>query len=88
MKIKEGYKLRRVCDSAIVVAVGNAVADFNGLVTLNETGEKLWTILENGASKQQLIDALVQEYSIEPSLAIADTKDFISQLKGAGLIES
>lgn len=87
MKIKEGYKLRRVCDSAIVVAVGKAVVDLNGLVTLNETGEFLWSILENGSEPEELARALSEEYSIDAQQAKTDTEEFILQLKGAGIVE-
>jgi hypothetical protein len=87
MKIKDGYKLRSVCGSAIVVAVGKAVADLNGLVTLNETGEYLWSILENGSEPEALARALSEEYSIDEVQAKTDVVNFISQLKGAGLVE-
>ena len=42
MKIKEGFILREVAGNYIVVAVGSAVKQFNGVITLNETGAFLW----------------------------------------------
>lgn len=38
MKIKNGFILRNVSDAYVVVAVGEAAKDFNGMITLNETG--------------------------------------------------
>ena len=37
MKIKDGYMVREVAGSQIVVPVGERTVDFNGIITLNET---------------------------------------------------
>ena len=44
MKIKEGYRLRKVGNNSIVVAVGGI--NFTGLITVNETGTFIWKIRE------------------------------------------
>ena len=38
MKIKDGFILRTVADSCIVVPVGERSIDFSGVITLNEVG--------------------------------------------------
>ena len=38
MKTKKGFMLRQTAGRNIVVAVGQASEEFNGLITLNETG--------------------------------------------------
>ena len=86
MKIKEGFILREVADSYIVVAVGDAVKSFNGVINLNETGALLWKALERGAEEKDLIDALLNEYEVERALAERDVKIFITKLTEAGLI--
>ena len=40
MKIKDGFILRSVSDAYVVVPLGEAAKTFNGMITLNETGEK------------------------------------------------
>ncbi len=87
MKIKPGYKLRKMCDSSIVVAVGKSSADFNGMVTLNETGELLWTRLSQGAEESELVALLVAEYDIDEQTASADVKTFVEKIKGEGFLE-
>ena len=42
MKIKEDYLLRKVAECYVVVPVGKATVDFNGMMNLNETGAFLW----------------------------------------------
>ena len=87
MKIKPGYKLRKMCGSSIVVAVGKASSDFNGMVTLNESGELLWNRLAEGAEINDLTAALVEEYGIDEATALSDVQEFISKIEGAGFIE-
>ena len=86
MKIKEGFILREVAGNYIVVAVGNAVKQFNGVITLNETGAFLWKQLEKGCDEEKLLSALLEEYEVDEETAKADVKSFIEKLSGANLI--
>ena len=52
MKIKQGFILREVAGSYLVVAVGEAVKRFNGVINLNETGAFLWRLLEKEVRKK------------------------------------
>ncbi len=87
MKIKPGYKLRKMCGSSVVVATGKASAEFNGMVTLNETGEMLWARLADGAEENELVALMLDEYDIDKATAENDVKEFIEKIKGAGFIE-
>ena len=87
MKIKEGYILREVADNYLVVAVGGAVKDFKGVITLNETGAFLWKALEKGADEQSLVSSLLDEYDVKKEQAEKDVATFIEKLQGANLIK-
>lgn len=87
MKIKDGFILREVAGSFIVVAVGEAVKEFNGIVNLNETGAVLWKILEKGATKEQLVKALLAEYDVDETTAEKDVSAFIEKLQEAKLVK-
>ncbi len=86
MKIKDGFILREVADSYLVVAVGEAVKQFNGVINLNETGAFLWKLLEKGCDEKGLKDALLAEYDVDEETAAADIKAFVGKLKEADLI--
>lgn len=87
MKIKKGYILREVAGNYIVVAVGDAVKNFNGIINLNETGAFLWKRLEEGVTEQQLKSALLEEYEVEEQVAENDIKAFIGKLTEKGLLD-
>ena len=87
MKIKDGFIVRSVAGSNVVVPTGSQTVDFNGIMTLNGTGLFLWSKLEKGAEKEELINAIVAEYDIDEVTAAADIDVFLGKLEGAGLVE-
>lgn len=86
MKIKEGYLLREVAGSNIVVPVGEGVMDFSGVITLNEVGAFIWRILEKETTKEQIVDRMLEEYDVDRAVAEQDVEDYIVKLRGAELI--
>ena len=86
MKIKDGFILREVAGSYLVVAVGARVKEFNGMVNLNETGAFLWKLLEKGVEKEEMINALLSEYDVKAEVAAADVNAFTAKLAEAGLL--
>jgi len=75
-----------VAGNYIVVAVGSAVKEFNGVINLNETGAFLWKRLQDGAEEEDLVQALLNEYDVEEELARKDVRSFIDKIQGAKLL--
>ena len=87
MKIKDNFILRKVADSYVVVPVGRLTLDFNGIITLNETGAFLFELLQKGAEREELIDRLLAEYEVTPERAAADVDVFIEKVKASDVLE-
>lgn len=88
MKIKNGFLLRKVSEAFVVVAVGDVAKEFNGIITLNSTGAFLWEKLSQGCDgKEVLVDALLEEYDVEKSIAEKDVNAFIERIKSVGALE-
>lgn len=87
MKPKEGFLLREVDDTSIVVATGTAATEFSGLITLNQTGTFLWRALEQDATEDDLVNKLMDEYEIDEATARRDVQAFIARAKDAGLLD-
>lgn len=88
MKIKEGYLLRQVAGSNIIVAVGDEAVNFDGIKTLNETGAFLWKQLEVETNEENVVKALMDEYEVDEETAKADVSEFVKLLINNGLIEN
>ncbi len=81
MKLKSGFVLREVAGSCVVVPTG-AELNFNGMISLNETGKLIWTCLENDTSIDEIIAALLAEYNdIDEATARMAVEDFIEKLR-------
>jgi len=86
MRIKPGFVLKEIAGNNIIVNQ-NGTVDFNGMITLNETGAFLWRELERGSDSQTLTETLKSEYDVDTVTAKKDVILFINKLKGADVIE-
>lgn len=87
MKLKEGFVLRQVAGSWIVLPIGATSVDFNGMVSLNETGALLWQTLEKGGDSAALADALTAQYEVERAEAEHHVEEFLETLRRVGCLE-
>ena len=87
MRIKDGYIIREVAGSNIVVPVGDEQVSFGGIMTLNPVGAFVWKKLENGATKQELVEAVLSEYEVDRQTASADIDRYIEKLRQKNIIE-
>ena len=81
MKIKEGFMLRNVADNYVVVPMGKEAADFNGMITLNETGAFMWKCLEKGCTKDELVTKVLEEYEAEEEQVIQSVERFVKEIE-------
>ncbi len=87
MKIKDDFVLRRVANTWTVLPLSAEVLNFDGMLTLNESGAMLWNVLIKGADFDMLVDALLNEYDVTREQALADAEEFLNMLKSVGCIE-
>ncbi len=87
MKIKKGFMLREVANNYVVVAVGEASKEFNGVINLNESGAFLWKQLINENTNEGMLAALLEEYEVSEEIAKKDIELFIEKLKEANILE-
>lgn len=87
MKVKDGFMLYEVAGSYVVVPAGNETLDFNGMVTLNESGAFLWKQLEQECSQEQLVQALLQDYEVSPQQAQESVARFVAQVEAHGFVQ-
>ncbi len=87
MKLKENFVLRNIADTWVVLALGSATINFNGMLTLNESGAMLWKVLEQGGNRDSMAEALTAEYRITKEQALTDVDAFYKKLVSAGCAE-
>ncbi|NLB77706.1 MAG: PqqD family protein [Clostridiaceae bacterium] len=87
MKIKDGFLLREIAGSWVVVPLGQRVVEYNGLMVLSESGAMLWKKMETGAEMDDLVQAILSEYDIDEATARADVEEMVGNISKRGLIE-
>ncbi|MDD3957536.1 MAG: PqqD family protein [Candidatus Izemoplasmatales bacterium] len=87
MKIKHGYILRNVASETIVVPTQEAAINFNGILTLNESGKLLWERLSQGATEAELLEMLMEHYDVQEKEAQSDIELFLDKLRAHHILE-
>lgn len=86
MIIKKELIKREIAGDTILVPVGKAVYDSNGLFALNEVGAFLWERLPQAENAEQLCDAVLAEYEVSREEAERDIAAFLENLKKMEII--
>lgn len=87
MEIKKEVVVRCVAGEYMLIPIGEAITDYNGLFIITESGMLLWNLIKNGAEKDELVSALMKEYGIDSKTAAEDTNEFIQKLRDLGIAE-
>ncbi len=79
MRIKDGYVLKKLNMGYVVIPVGPASMEFNGMIRLNETGMFLWQSIQDGAdSHEKLLAAMMKRYDgLDEDTARRDLDEFL-----------
>ena len=87
MKIRDGFILREVAGTFVIVSTGDDSLDFKGVITVNEVGALIWKGVEAGKSKEEIVDKILSEYDVQKEIAAADCDEFLQQLISKNIIE-
>jgi hypothetical protein len=86
MRAKDGFMLRNIVDSWVLIPIGSKVVDFNGMMLLSDTGAFLWNCLKEEKSTEELLAILQGEYEVDEATARADVDEFLWQLREGDLL--
>lgn len=87
MKLSKDFVLRQVAGTWVVLPLNRETVDFTGMIRLNDSGAMLWQLLEQGSSRNDLIQELTARYSVSAQQTTADVDAFLDTLRSAGCIE-
>ena len=80
---EEGLTWREIDDEVVALDVETAT-----YLSANPSGRLLWRALASGATRDELVSCLLDEFEIDAERAGADVDAFIDELSQQGLLES
>jgi hypothetical protein len=87
MKVKSEYILRELAGQNIVVPIGSEAVNFNGVITLNNSGKRLFKKLKTDTTKDQLVQELLDAYEVSIEQATKDVEMFLHKLESNNILE-
>lgn len=81
MIIRKQLVKRTIAGDVILVPVGDASLELKGLLTLNETGERMWDLLPQCDSEEALVRQMLTEYEVDEATLRADVGEFLNSLR-------
>lgn len=87
MTVSNDFILREIAGEFLLVPVGAASARFNGLITMNELGKFIFQALSEDLTARQVAEKITGEYEVDFATALADTEEFLDQLRQVGALE-
>ena len=86
MHIVPGFMVRQVAGETIAIPAGVAARQLSGLLALNGSGKLLFDLLQTEQTVSSLVQALTQNYEIDPLTAEADVLEFLDILRVNGVL--
>lgn len=87
MKIKKGFAKRKIAGSNIVVPLGQKSTEFNGMITLNESGSFFWDCFCSDVTVDDVVKKVLAEYDADEATVRKDVEKFVEMLKENDLVE-
>ena len=87
MKLKDGFVIREVAGQTVVLPSGSEL-NLNMMITLNDTGKFLWSLLENEIQEDELVSAILKDYDVDEVTAKNAVANFIASLLEHGFLEN
>lgn len=87
MRIKKGFAKREIAGSNIVVPVGKNSLEFNGMITLNDSGSFFWDCLCRDTTIDEVVERVTAEYDVDAQRARKDVEAFVKMLEDNNLLE-
>jgi len=87
MKIKEGFILRTIADTHIVVPIAERVIEFKGMMTLNEVSAKVWGFLQTDRSYDDILEYILSIFEVDRETAANDLQELLDRMESSGVLE-
>lgn len=86
MEFKKTFVKRNVGGDTLLVPLGDTIYKNMGMFVLTDVASFIWDILPQAQTEEELLQAILEEYDVEESVARADLTAFLNKLRNEEII--
>jgi hypothetical protein len=83
LRVREGLVAREFDDETVVLDLHSST-----YLTSNPAATTIWRVLESGATRSQIVTALLAEFDVTPEQAATDVHEFIEDCARRGYLSA
>lgn len=87
MKIKDGFIMKDVAGSKVVLPLGERQTEIRGIITFNDIGAEVFNMLDGTNSVEEIIAKIVKDYDAPYETVKSDVEKLIEKMRENGLVE-
>lgn len=87
MKVNKDFIYKTMAGMPVLVPVGDAAKNINGMISLNGPAELIWKALEAGKDYDSIVAEIKAEYDADEAIIKKDLDNFLLKLKSVGALE-
>ncbi len=86
MKLNKLYVVKNIAGETVIVPTGNAIQNFNGLISANEVAGFIWNQVENCETPEDMVKLVMDEFEGDPDVIRKEVLEFLETLRKVGMI--
>lgn len=83
----EDFVIRKMGNEMVLVPLSDSVADMTSVLTLNEVGSDILELLEKPATKEILLEKLLEKYDVDKETLDRDIHLFLKKALNKNIIK-
>lgn len=81
-----GVVSRHIADETLLVPVTSRVGDLDSIYTLMGIGPRIWALLQQPVTLQDIVNIICDEYEVARDVAVRDVTEFLDLLADRKLV--
>ncbi len=86
MKLNKLYVVKSIAGETVIVPTGNAIQNFNGLISANEVAGFIWNHVEKCETPEDMVQLVMDEFEGDPDVIRKEVLEFLETLRKVGMI--
>ena len=86
MKRNKLYIVKDIAGETVIVPTGNAIENFNGLISTNEMAGFIWKNVEECETPDDMVKKVMDAYEGDPETIKKEVLEFLETLRKVGMI--